>query len=271
MPKPEIVEAMAKAEEKAKTVDYYADLTDEERAEEGLPPREPSKTAPETAPGDKPASEPKPEETEVEEAEPLDDDATERLFEEIAGLREDLGTALSAAEPEAEKKDKDPLLEAALEHEDPVIRGLAERLQEAEKRLGTREAEAREDRVGRQLAKDTADFDAVQNSYTIGGKPMSDAQVEAVEDYILKNPEVGSRLSIEQVTRVVYPDAVKVGPKSPSAKGPGDSLNGKGSPVATIVDEGSAGGAPAGPWKPRANETIESAVQEAGRRLGWKR
>ena len=56
-----------------------------------------------------------------------------------------------------------------------------------------------------------ADFGAVKKSYTIGGKPMTDAHVEAIRNCILENPEVGSRLSIEQVARVVFPDAVKKG------------------------------------------------------------
>ena len=125
--------------------------------------------------------------------------------------------------------------------------------------------------MGRQLAKDDADFDALRQNYSVGGKPLGDAHVDAIEDFILKNPEVGSRLSIEQIARVVFPDAVKVGPKSSPARGPDDSSNGKGSQVATIVDEGSPGGAPAGPWKPRPNESDESAVQEAGKRFGWIR
>ena len=261
-------DAAEKSEEKAKQTDYYAELTDEERAAEGLPPRETAKADP--APGDKP--EPKPEVEAEPEGGEEDEDAAERLFEEIADLRKEISASLGKAEPAPKKKEEDYLLEAALDHNDPVVRGLAERLQAAEKRLGDTESEMRGERIGRQLAKDEADFDAVQSSYAIGGKAMTDAQIEAVEDYVLKNPEVGSRLSIEQITRVVFPDAVKVGPKSPPAKGPGTRANGEGSPVATIVDEGSAGGAPAGPWKPRPNESVESAVQEAGRRLfGVKR
>jgi len=261
-------DAMDKANEKVKTVDYYADLTDEERAAEGLPPREPAK---EPAPAEKPPDEKPTEEEEETTAE--DDDATLRLFEEVASLRKDLSDALEASEtPPAAAKKEDLVLKAALEHEDPVVRELAGRLRDAEKRQEALETDARAERIGRQRAKDEADFTAVQATHTIGGKPMTDEQVEMVEDYIVANPEVGSRLTIEQVTRVVFPNAVKIGPKAPPASaGPGDSRNGKGSPVATIVDEGSAGGATAGPWKPRPNESVESAVEAAAKRFGWKR
>lgn len=256
-------DAAAKAEEKGKTVDYYADLTDEERAEEGLPPREAVKT--ETAPGDKPTTEQKTDEEEQLE----DDDATERLFEEIAGLREDIDSRLGKPEPVKTEKEVDKRLQAALDSDDDSTRYLAQQLQAANERIERIETGAREERVGRQLAKDDADFDAVRSAYTLEGKPLTEAHVEAIEDYILKNKEVGSRLTIEQVTRVVFPDAVRVGPKSPPAKGPGGSVKDEGQPVATIVDEGSAGGAPAGPWKPRPNETIESALDAARARFGY--
>jgi hypothetical protein len=260
-------DAAAKAEEKAKETDFYAELTDEERAEEGLPPREtakPEEEKPEAEPDKAPDAEPD------EEPEPDSDEATEQLFEQIAGLREDIQSAIGKPTPEATKPEEDPLLKSALEHEDPVIRGLAERLKETQDRLAAHDNEAREARIERQTAKDDADFDAVQASYLIGGQPMTDKQVEQVEDFILQNPDVGRRLTIEQVTRVVFPDATKA-PKSPSAKGPGGSPNGNGPPVATIVTGGTSGGAAPGKFVPRANETIESAIQEAGKRFGWKR
>src|SRR3990170_2074329 len=252
-------DAAAKAEEKAKSTDFYANLTDDERAEEGLPPREAPKEAP------KPAEErrPEPEGGDDEEAA----EAADLLLDEIAGLREDIHSALGEPRSGGPVEEGDELLAAALEHEDPVIRGLAERLQDTQKRLAATEADSREERAQRQLAKDSADFDAVKENYAIEGKPMTDAQIEQVEDYILKNPEVGRRLSIEQLTRVVFPGAARVGSRPAATKGPGDSANVKGSPVATIVDEGSSGGVPEGTWKPRPNETVESAVEEAGRRL----
>lgn len=259
-------DAGAKAEEKAKTVDHYADLTDEERAEEGLPPREPAK--PESEPGkEAPLAPAKTPEAEPEPT-PEDDAAIEALFEEVASLREDIGAALGKPEPAPETKE-DALIKAAMEHDDPVVRGLAERLQQAEARLTETQNVARQERVERQLTRDDADFDAVQQSYLVAGQPMTDAQVEQVEDYILRNPEVGRRLSIEQVARVVFPDAVKRSATSPPAKGgPGDASTRNSPAVATIVDAGSTvgGGAPE-KWKPRPNETIESAITEAGKRL----
>lgn len=257
-------DAIEKIEAKSKGVDYYADLTDAEREEEGLPPREAPK--PEAAPAPAPA---KPEPEPEDDPEPESDEAIERLFEEVAGIREDIGAALGKPEPGKTESNKDPLLEAALEHDDPVIRGLAERLQNAEGRLAARENEAREARINQQLSKDDAEFDAVQSVYAIGGKPMTDKQVEQVEEYILKNPELGRRLSIEQITRVVFPDATKVA-KAPPATGPGASPNGA-APVATIVDVGASGGGTSEPFKPRPNETMESAVAEFARRTGWKR
>jgi hypothetical protein len=267
--------AAEKAEETAKTRDYYAELTDEERAAEGLPPREPAKA--DAAPGEKPPEE-KPEvEEEKEEAEEesveAQDAATERLFEEIAGLREDIDSKLGKTEPAKTERQVDARLKAALESDDESIRFLAEQLQAANQRVEKVESDARAERIARQEIKDDADFDDVRANYTIGGKPMTKAHVEEVENYILKNPEVGSRLTIEEATLVVFKGAaVRAGPKSPPAKGPGGSVNGKGSSVATIVDEGSAGGVAAGPWKPRPNETIESAMKVAGERLlGVKR
>lgn len=276
-------DAFAKADEKAKTVDHYADLSDEERAEEGLPPREtakePAKEAAKPDP-EKQAETAKPEPEPEKKSEPEGDDEGEneedvdgtRLFEEIAGLREDIAASLGKPEPAATKKNEDPLLKAALEHDDEVVRGLAERLQKAEQRLEAREIEARESRIAAQTAKDDAEFDAVQSTYLIDGKPMTDEHVERVEKYILKNPDVGRSLSIEQLTRVVFPTATRAPKKPAPAKGPADSPNGDGSPVATIVDQGAgSGGTTGGAFKPRPNETIESAIAEAGKRFGWKR
>lgn len=252
-------DAAEKAAEKAKTTDYYDNLTDAERAEEGLPPRETPNGKPEPAAKPDPDPEPEPE-PEPDEVEAVEDEAGGRLFEEIASLREELTAAVGKTDPGPKVEEEDPLMVAALEHDDPVTRGLAERLQAAEKRLEAREAEARAERVSRQFAKDTADFDAVKASYTIGGKSMTKAQVEAVEDYMLNDKEAGRVLTIAEATLRVFPDAVKVGRKAAPAKE-------NGSKAATIVDEGSAGGASVGPWKPRPNETMESAVAEAGRRL----
>jgi hypothetical protein len=247
-------DAAAVAEEKAKTTDFYADLTDEERAEEGLPPRE---AAPATDPDPDPDPEPEP-----------DDDATGRLFDEIAGLRDELAAAVGKPEPKTEAQG-DILLEAALDHDDPVVRGLAERLQKNEARLDAREVEARAERVTRQMAKDDSDFKAVQDSYQIGGKPMTDAHVDQVEKYLLNNKEVARHLSIEEATRRVFPQAERVGKPSSPERRP-KAAGGDGA-TATIVDSGSSGGAPAGSWQPRPNETIESAVEAFGRRVGWKR
>jgi hypothetical protein len=266
-------DAMAKADEKAKTKDYYDNLTDEERAEEGLPPREPAKA--DTAPGKEAPPEEKPEEEEEEveeEEEPTEeyDAATLQLFEEIAGLREDISGLTGKPKPKTEKQE-DAQLRDALEHEDPVVRAQAERLKAAEDRVEQLEKAARQERINRQYDKDTADFDAVQSNYLVDGKPMTDKQVEAVENYMHKNKEVGSLIAVEDAAFIVFKSRLTLAPKSPPARGPGDSTNGKGSPVATIVDTGSAGGASAGPWKPRPTETVESAVQAAGKAFGWTR
>lgn len=270
-------DAFAKSEEAAKDRDYYANLTDEQRAEEGLPPLE------------KPAGDPPPEteptETEPEEEESPDaDEATGRLFDELAELRgqteamhEDLAARMGKPEPPATPSKQDELIEAALDHDDPVVRGMAEQLHAAQQQLAALTNEAKQQREARQLAKDTADFDDVKNSYTIDGKPMTDAQIEAVEDYLLEpqNKEVARLLSIEEATRRVFPSAERVRTSPPPGKRPASRPGngaGEGGRTATIVDEGTSGGAPAGPWKPRNNETVESAVNEAGRRLfGVKR
>jgi len=268
-------DALAKAEEKVSGgTDYYADLTDEERVEEGLPPREGAKPAEE-----KPAVEAKPEAEKPKadpdpDDDPDDDDARdERLFNEILGLRKDLSEALEKPEPKTEAK-KDELIEAALKHEDPVVRGLAERLQEAEKRETVRAEREQRAAVKAQIEQDDLDFKKVMSSYLIAGKPMTQEHREAVEDYFTEHPELAPVLTIEEATRRVFPDAVKSGAKPSPAKGPGGSSNGKSAPVATIVDEGSAGGAPTGnkKWEPRPNETVESALRVAGERLlGVKR
>jgi len=268
-------DAAEKAAEAAKTRDYYADLTDEERAEEGLPPREPAKA--ETAPGEKPPEEEpeegEPEEEPEEESVEDEDSATERLFEEIANLQESVDDALGRTKPARTEGEVDARLKAALESDDESTRFLAEELIAAKQRLERVELDARTERVDRQRTKDDTDFRNLQKGYTVGGKPMTKAQVEMVEDYIDANKEVGSRLDIEDVARVVFKDALgRVNPKSSPGKAPGGSVNGKGSPVATIVDEGSAGGVTVGPWKPRPNETMESAVDAAGAALlGVKR
>lgn len=269
---PDAFEKSAKA---AETRDYYAGLSDDEREEEGLPGKEaPGKEEP--GPVEKPDAEAEGDEDDEDEDDEGEGsgktdgrDATALLFDEIAGLRSDLSAALGERESAPESEAEDELLSAALEHDDPVIRGLAERLQNAERRLGAREQEAQAERVNQQLAKDDADFDAVRTEYAIGGKPLTKSQLREVEVYIVENPEIGSRLSIEQITRIVHPDAVRVG-RRPSGKSGGPKGE-EGPAAATIIDEGSSGGTPAGPWKPRPGETMESAIEAAGRAFGWKR
>jgi len=265
-------DAMAKAEGKAEKVDFYAELTDAERAEEGLPPRETPK--PEPAPGEKPGPTATPDEEEESEDEEDEEeggaeDATAKLFEEIASLREEIGDALGKSEPAPKGGEKDEELQALLEHDDPAIRANAERLQRAETRLAELETSARQERYDRQLAKDAAEFADVKENYTVGGAPITKSQIKEVENYILQNPEIGSRLSIEQITRLVYPNAVRSERRSPPAKGSGGSNNGREPAVATIVTEGASGGASSEGFKPRPNETIESALGEARKRFGW--
>jgi two-component system chemotaxis sensor kinase CheA len=258
-------EAVAEAAATAEKRDYYANLTDQEREEEGLPPLE----APKPAPAPDPEPEPEPE----TEAEPDGggDSAVDELLDEIQGLRREFHEAIDEPETAKTETREGQLLASGLESDDPSVRAIAEMLQEAHKRLEAVETDARNERVERQLAKDASDFDAVKANYAIGGKPLTEEHIEKVEDYILSHKEVGSRLSIEEVTRVVLPDAVRVGSRPTAAKGPGAPTGVKGQPVATIVDEGASGGAPAAPWAPAPNETIESAVKAAGKRLGWTR
>lgn len=262
-------DAMDKAEEKVKAgLDFYTELTDEEREEEGLPPREkPAETPPvETPPATEP--EPKPDADEDEpETEPTD--AAERLFAEIAELGAKIDAALGEKPPKTEQK-RDERLEALLEHEDEDVRYLAEQMIQTKKDLaGIQDAE-RERIIGAQRVKDDADFAAVMKTYEIDGKPMSKEHRERVEDYMYDNPEAGVVLTIEEATLRVFPKAVRIGPKSPPATGPGDSSKaGKRPAVATIVDQGSTGGAPQGKWEPRPNETIESAVAAFGKSRGW--
>jgi len=261
-------DAMDKANEKVKTVDYYADLTDEERAEEDLPPRETPKA--DAPPDDKPVVA-KPAAA-VDDEEPEGDDALEGLFASIADLKETIDDRLGKPTPAKTEKEVDARLKAALESDDEETRYFAEQLQATNERIERIETAAQAERIARQTAKDDADFDAVQDSYLIGGKPMTDDQVDQVGKFIEANPEVGARLSIAQLTRVVFPDAVKA-PKSPPAKGPGDAkpVNGDGHPVATIVDAGATGGGGPTRFTPRANETIDSAVSQFAKDVGWKR
>lgn len=249
---------------------YYTNVPDDERAEEGLPsppatakPTEEPPATPETEPEADAAAPPVTAKAPQVESDP----ASERLFDEIAELRTTLEGALKK-EPEPVVAEEDPLLAAALESDDPMIAGLARKLQETMEQQSALAAEAKELRIDRQEERDNAAFDAVQRDYEIDGKPMTDAHVEQVEDWIKANPEVGRRLTIEQIARVVLPSAVKAQPKAPE-RGPAPKApapNG-GAPVATIVDVGTSGGAPAKPFVPRANETIESAMNEARKRF----
>lgn len=258
-------DAFDKSEAKVKAgTDYYAELTDEERVEEGLPPREEPKPEAKVEPEPEKKPEPVKAEPVADDEEPEDDDI-EAVFAEVAALREDLAAALGKPEPAKETPEEDPLIKAGLEHDDEVVQGLTKRLQQAEARLEATEKDAQAQRDSAQRAQDDKDFAAVQETYTIGGKPMTDAHVEKVERYILQNPEVGTRLSIEALTRVVFPDAVKSGKQASPAKGPDDLEPEKGPKVATIIDAGAgAGGGSKQPttFKPRPNETIESAMKQ---------
>lgn len=268
-------DAFEKATAKSENTDFYEELTDEERDEEDLPPRpgkseakpETEESAPEPAKAEPEQESEDGQEVDETEGEPGDDDAgdaAEELVEQIAQMREDLNAALGKPEP-AKKANEDPLLEAALDHDDPVVQGLAERLKKAEDRLAEHEVAARDERIARQQRRDDREFRAVQKSYTIDGKPITEAHRDAIDDFVVKHPEAGRNLSIEQLTRVVFPNAVR---SSAPPKAPKKGTNAEGGPVATIIDSGSAGAAPeGGKWKPRPNESIESAISEAGKRL----
>lgn len=260
--------AFQASEEASKTRDYYSNLSDEEREAEGLPARE--------RPADPPPPEPEPADTDPDEDDDQDeevpeDSATAALFDEISSLRQDLGLGEPGEKPEASE---DALVQAARDHEDPVVRGMAKRMEEAEAELASLRAAARDQVIGQQLAQDDADFDAVQAGYLIGGKPMTDKHVQMVENYLLRNKQVAMHLSIEEATRRVFPNAERAGTRTSPNGRPVNSgrTAGAGEPTATIVDVGTSGGAPEGPWKPRMGESVESAVAAAGARLfGVKR
>jgi len=262
-------DAMDKAAEKvAAGTDYYSDMTDEERAEEDLPAREapkPEEKPATVAPADDPA--PKPD-VEEEAPEQTDTEAADRLLQEVRDLGAKLDSAIGEKPPKTEAK-RDEVIDAALEHEDPVVRGLAERLQETKKELDALKGAERARIYAAQEAKDNADFAAVMKTYLIDGKPMVKEHREQIEDYLYENEEAGAVLTIEEATLRVFPKAVKGGPKSPPARGPGDSRQDSRLPVATIVDQGSTGAAPQGKWEPRPNETIDSAVAAFGKSKGW--
>jgi hypothetical protein len=258
-------DALKKAEEKG--IDHYADLTDEEREAEGLPPR-PGNEEPPAAEG---GGEDEGAGGEGGEGDGLSGATIDDLMAEIEGLKRDLGKALGKGESadEGGEGEEDELLTAALEHDDPVVRGLAERHEKYQAALQSLIEEARETKVGQQLAKDNADFDAVAKNYAIEGNPLTQAQIERVEDYLLENPALAPILTIEEATLRVFPNAERI--RRQPDKGAAPAPGGKQPAVATVVAEGGGAGPPAGPWKPRATETIESAVEEAGRRLGLKR
>lgn len=269
--------ALEASAEKAAGKDFYSDLSDEERAEEGLPPP-PGKPG---EGGEEDAGEGGDEDKgEVEEGAEADDeedddsppaeDATGNLLEEIESLYSDLNERVGNLEKPETREEADELIEAALEHDDPIVRGMAERLQKSEQALADIQADAKQQRVARQIAQDKADFDAVKSTHTIAGRPMTDAHVEAIEDWMYEHQAAMKELSIEQITRVVFPDAVKTSERAAPRSKNGAAERG-GAPTATVVTEGGTGGAPSGPWTPRANETIESAVEAAANRFGWKR
>jgi hypothetical protein len=270
-------DAMEKVAATASTRDYYADLTDEEREEEGLPPR----AAPAAAAA---ATEAAPTDAIPDDDDDDDDDddgenaATtlfDQLSDEISGLKTGLAQLLEKPEP-ATAAQVDRLMEAAQEHDDPVVRGLAEELAKARTRLDRVADAAMKDRMDREERVIEAEVQETRSTYLIGGKPMTEAQTDQVEAFLAHddNKELAKRLSIGEATRLLFPDAVRIGKSSSPNGRPGNRSGraaGDDTPTATIVDSGTSGGAPVGAWKPRAGETIESAVEAAGRRFGWKR
>lgn len=264
-------DALEKSAEKAKTQDAYAELTPEERAEEGLPPPEKPAAAPAApvapaAPA-APVVEPEP------VAEPTDeDDRMEEFFENIASIREDLASALGGPEPAAEHPKDDPLLKAAQEHEDPVVRELAARLEDQKRQLEAMQSTARTERVSQQLKQDNADFSALSSTFVIAGKPVTQEHIDATETWMLQNPEVARRLPIETCFRIVHPDAVKGTAAAPAAPVSKPGKPAEGPPAATIVTPETPGGAPAQPWKPGPNDNIETAMKAASQNVfGLKR
>jgi hypothetical protein len=258
--------------------DFYSDLTDEERAEEGIPPRVPEKAAP--APGETPAPEVEketpepPDEKEVEEEDGAskDDDATGKLFEEIESLREDINARLPKSQQVTdEPAEKDELMEALLEHEDPAIRGMAKRLQAAESELAANRAERAEAILEHLETEVDAEIEAAKAVLTIGGKPMDEDHVAKVAEYMEKNP-AGKYLTFKEATARVFPNVVETRKPSPARRPDGKFAPAKEPAVATIVTEGgSGGGGAAKPFEPRHNETIDSAIEAFANARGWKR
>jgi|SRR6266850_1126175 len=258
-------DAAARAD--ANTTDFYASLSAEEREAEGIPAADAAKPEPEAKP------EPAPDAPEAEPAaEPAEDELSlDQISEQISELTETISRRMAEPEPET-KAEEDELLKAALAHDDPVVQGLAKRLQQAEQDLAAQRSATHADRVEREDTKLAAEEVALMNDYRVGGKPMTREHVDQVEDYLLQHPDLGRQLSLAQATRVVFPDAVRVGTNGATAAKPGAASGGKTQPVATIVDTGSSGAAPAEPWKPGPNTTMESAIKAAGERLlGVKR
>lgn len=245
----------------AETRDYYKDLSDAEREAEGLPPREPvaegepaSADAAATTPAAAPAD---------DGADPEGDDETERMFEEVARLTEEIEERTPAA-PSAEKQDE--LIETLLQHEDPAMQAVVAWLKEQGEKIAEFESERKEAIVSAHQKRAAAEVAILQRTYQIGGKPITDEQVVQVGNYMKTNP-AGAFLTVEEAALRVFPGAVKVkAAQSPPAKGPGVSAQNNGK-VATVVTEGASGGAPSGPWTPRPNETMDSAMEAAKARL----
>lgn len=281
MPRPlGSIDIPADALEKVAAKDHYADLTDEERAEEELPPRE---TAPkeEAKPADgPPADDPDDEEEgdeesgedEVEAAKP--DDSVQALFDEIAALREEVAAKTDKPAPETPAQEQ-TFLKELLEDDDPRVRAMGEMLQKQEQRLQGMETRERKRVEAAQANIDDKEMADLRANFTIDGKPITNQQVELIQDYLLaeENKPIAPFLSFEETARRLWGRSFREvdkddepRPNGRPVKKPATDL-GRGQKTATIVDAGASGGAPTGPWKPRPGETINSALDAAGAAL----
>ena len=109
-------------------------------------------------------------------------------------------------------------------------------------------------------------------------QPVSDAMMDKVSDWYVQNPEAAKFLTVEEVTRRVYPNVAKrsakvapsVTPANPAQDVSGRKVVKVGSPSGSgpVANGAAAGRVPRAPAPPPPNETMEQTIARGAKALG---
>jgi len=236
------------------------------------PEPEPAK-AEDAKPEEKSEPEPEPETEPAEADEDEEYDPNEDVVvQELRGLREDLRAAAGEKPKAADAPVVDEEMQAFLEHEDPVVRALARRVQQAETKIADAndknarlEAAVNQQAVNRELEKLAGEYESAVKE--LGLTPQ---QVRATEHYMLSDPEIARTRTFADAAKELFGAKSAPGPK-PAPRSGKPAAPREDGPAATLVDAGGSaaparanGAKPDAPAAPPRVKSIEQLLSRPG-------